>query len=828
MLSVALSNPVKSQSPALGFLANAGQMMNANGTANPNLLFSGQMGNAKVYITKTNMSLVFFQKAADSTKKDSIYRMDIGFVNPNAAVTVTGQNMLPGYNNYFIGTLERRDVKEYGKIVLTNLWPNISLELEPTESEFKLKYLLAPGANPNNIQLQFAGASTLTYASSNLSFTAPFNNAYTLTKFNWSAPSGMSITPAPSVNSNYTSSTKTFGVVATNYPNNITSTINQGIPTPVGPIGGTPYAILKWGTYYGGTAQDVIKDIYLSPSNVMYVLGETQSLNFPQLNPLQLPLATQSDLFVVKFKANRDREFSTYFGSPDGFEAAGGIAVNSKGEIYFSAMTTSSQYPLQPGSFTYNGTHKIDPALEEFDYDRDGVITKLTSNGKFKLWSSYFASSLSDYAYDLAIDQQDNIYMVGIANFNLPLKTLTGAFNQTYNTCFTTEGYVAKFNKFDTVVWSTFYGGCGTDILNSCEVDKQNNLIIYGRSSSTGSTGTCNSSGFMQVCGVAGSYQQIRAGGSDPYIAKFNSSGQITWATFYGGVGDDLSGSSASDMKTDSLGDIYITGLASNGFPLSTPGTNQTVFGGFTDGFVVRFSSTGARKWASYIGGNQNDQGNSIGLLKNGDFLVAGTTNSTNFPYQSSTGFFNDNTINGSKDCFLTQYSSTNVRSSSSYLGGAQGDDGPVIGTSGFMMAYGLTTTSSPLLYVRPSTGAYNDASYNGAGDGFLMSINLDPDPCNVFPMGCRISGMEDIKKNNLFSVFPNPTNDIVSINLATDILSVKTLLVYDMYGKLIFQQEISNQSNLVNLDLSIYNRGLYFIKVVSDFSQYTEKIILN
>ncbi len=835
MLLGSLSNFVKAQSPAVGFLANAGQMMNTNGTANPNLLFSGQVGNAKVYITKTNMSLVFFQSAPDSTKKDSIYRMDIAFVNSNAAVTVAGQNMFTSYNNYFIGTLERRDVKEYGKITMTNLWPNISLELVQTENEFKLNYLLAVGANPNNIQLQFNNAKTYNYISGDLNFTAPFGNALTMTKFVWTAPSGQSVTPAPSVTGSFNATTKIFSVVATNYQSGTASSIAQNIPTiPVGPIGGS-FAILKWGTYYGGTAKDVVKDIYLSSTNFMYVLGETYSIDFPVLNPLPDPSGGGSDLYVVKFKPNRDRVFSTYIGSPDGYEIAGGIAVNSKDEIYLTGNTSSSKYPLQPGSFTYNGVHKIAPSSEVFDDDRDGVITKLRPDGQYKLWSSYFATKSFDYANDIAIDQQDNVYMVGNAGFgyftlgDLPIKNLNGGFNQSYNSCnsFATEAYIAKFNKFDTLVWSTYYGGCGYDNLNSCVVDKQNNFLVYGTSSSSGTVGACNTTSPIQVCGVTGSYQQNRAGGSDPCIAKFNPAGQITWATFYGGTGDDVSGGSASTFKTDTLGDIYITGLASSGFPLTAAGTNQTVFGGGGDAFVVRFSSTGVRKWASYLGGSSSDRGTSISLLKNGDFLVAGITNSTNFPYQSSLGFFNDNSFNGITDCFLTQYSATNTRLSSSYLGGSQQDESPVINTSGFLMAYGLSTKSNPY-YVRALSGAYNDPSYNGSGDGFIMSMSLDPDPCNVYPIGCRTSGIQENKLNNLFSVYPNPTSDNLTINIKSELVGNKTLSVYDSFGKVIFEQVVSNQQEFINVDLSKHSKGLYFVKIVTENSFYTEKIILN
>ena len=88
--------------------------------------------------------------------------------------------------------------------------------------------------------------------------------------------------------------------------------------------------------------------------------------------------------------------------------------------------------------------------------------------------------------------------------------------------------------------------------------------------------------------------------------------------------------------------------------------------------------------------------------------------------------------------------------------------------------------------------------------------------------------GVSNISQGEGIKLYPNPANDVITVNLGSNFPSDKTLLVYDMYGKLVIEQDISNQSNLVNIDLSNYNKGLYFIKVVSELSQFTEKIILN
>lgn len=74
-------------------------------------------------------------------------------------------------------------------------------------------------------------------------------------------------------------------------------------------------------------------------------------------------------------------------------------------------------------------------------------------------------------------------------------------------------------------------------------------------------------------------------GDNQPFVAKFDSTGALIYATFVNNTGTAfLGGGSATALAVDSAGNAYVTGLASLGvansdFP-TTPGAFQTAFAG--------------------------------------------------------------------------------------------------------------------------------------------------------------------------------------------------------------------------------------------------------
>jgi len=85
-----------------------------------------------------------------------------------------------------------------------------------------------------------------------------------------------------------------------------------------------------------------------------------------------------------------------------------------------------------------------------------------------------------------------------------------------------------------------------------------------------------------------------------------------------------------------------------------------------------------------------------------------------------------------------------------------------------------------------------------------------------------NVSGININDKVN-FIIYPNPTSS--QINLLFDEINDKTIYLTDVIGNVILQLE--NNSNNIQLDLSNYPKGIYFVRVESQKNSSTQKIIL-
>src|SRR5262249_48302072 len=126
----------------------------------------------------------------------------------------------------------------------------------------------------------------------------------------------------------------------------------------------------------------------------------------------------------------------------------------------------------------------------------------------------------------------------------------------------------------------------------------------------------------------------------DAFAAKLSADGgQFLFTTYLGGTQPDI----AYGIPVDKDGSAFVTGgTQSTDFPVSA-GAYQTRYAGGTpvsehadpsgDAFVVKFTSSGARAWSTFIGGNGRDLAEAIALDSTGKVYIAGATESSDFPF---------------------------------------------------------------------------------------------------------------------------------------------------------------------------------------------------
>jgi lysophospholipase L1-like esterase len=83
-------------------------------------------------------------------------------------------------------------------------------------------------------------------------------------------------------------------------------------------------------------------------------------------------------------------------------------------------------------------------------------------------------------------------------------------------------------------------------------------------------------------------------------------------------------------------------------------------------------------------------------------------------------------------------------------------------------------------------------------------------------------TSFKEKNNNNDLLIYPNPVSDMVTLSYPKN--KIATLELYNNIGQLIRKQEINNAST--NLSLENLTKGIYIIRIISDGSQITKRII--
>ena len=145
------------------------------------------------------------------------------------------------------------------------------------------------------------------------------------------------------------------------------------------------------------------------------------------------------------------------------------------------------------------------------------------------------------------------------------------------------------------LVWLRYLGGTGVDDVASIALDGQGGLWLTGTTSdpSTWQTGAITP-------------MRIGQGGTgDVFVARVNSTGDLTLLVFIGGQGAD----SASGLASTPGGGVVVVGTTGSAdFPV-TSGVVQQRLRGRANAFLIKLGAAGNLEWATFLGGREYDRG---------------------------------------------------------------------------------------------------------------------------------------------------------------------------------------------------------------------------
>ena len=110
-------------------------------------------------------------------------------------------------------------------------------------------------------------------------------------------------------------------------------------------------AKLLYSSYLGGSAKERGDSVAVDPNGIAYITGSTKSLDFPTVNPLQGSNGGGQDVFVAAVNAAGTALIHSGYVGGAGDDDGAGIALDSSGIIYIIGSTKSGNFPISSAAY---------------------------------------------------------------------------------------------------------------------------------------------------------------------------------------------------------------------------------------------------------------------------------------------------------------------------------------------------------------------------------------------------------------------------------------------------------------------------------------------
>jgi Beta-propeller repeat len=368
------------------------------------------------------------------------------------------------------------------------------------------------------------------------------------------------------------------------------------------------------------------------------------------------------------------------------------LAVDSQGNVYVTGRLTSAQFSASPGA--------AQPHYGGGDYE--AFVASYTANGRPR-WATFLGGAGDDFGDGIAVDGKGNVYVLGTTgSANFPV---TAGAAQSHFAGGEYDVFITAYTVDGRRRWATLLGGIDSDEARGIAVDRQGNIYI---------TGATRSSDFPVTAGAAQPHYGGSGNDDDAFVAAYTSDGRLRWATYLSGIREDF----ASGIALDGKGNLYLAGnTASADFPVTAGAAQPRLGGGLADAFVAAYSVDGRLRWATYLGGNDDEDGFGIAADHHGNLYVTGDTRSANFPVTVGAA---QPHFGGAQDAYVASYAANGRMRWATYLGGTDKEYGLgiVLDSHDNLYVSGETSSSDFPVTVGPA-----QSHYGGNQDGFIVTF---------------------------------------------------------------------------------------------------------
>jgi hypothetical protein len=494
---------------------------------------------------------------------------------------VEGAGPTGGISNYFIGNTAANwhtDIPQYAGVKATAVYQGIDLVFHGNETALEYDFVVGPGADPKQIQIQFEGAASLQVdkASGDLVL---------------STPSGVELRHAQpkiyqEVGGKKVSVRGGFAVLKGDTAGFTVEKYDPKHPLVIDPT-------ISFVRFLGGSDTDEATAVAVDGLGNSYVTGQTYSGNFPAYGGVvDGSKSGDSDAFVTKLSPEGFILFSTFLGGGDNDQGQG-IAVDASG-VYVAGQAWSDDFPVRQAVQYYrNG-------------DVDIFVTKLSPSGNRLVYSTYLGGKNGENGGAITVDASQSAYVAGFTT-SPDFPVVLGSYDTAEpNEGFTPRGFISKLSPSGTkLVYSTYLAGSRVDSIAAITIDSSLSAYVTGE--------TC-SPDFP----FAGYQSNEFSGGCSTFVTKLSPAGDsLIYSTSLGET------SIGTGIAVDATGNAYIAGSYCGGCDKNS--------GSFA--YVAKLLPTGKISYLTYLNGSDGSSyGQGIGLDINGEAYMVGRTTSTTLP----------------------------------------------------------------------------------------------------------------------------------------------------------------------------------------------------
>jgi len=516
-----------------------------------------------------------------------------------------------------------------------------------------------------------------------------------------------------------------------------------------------------WVSSADGIRSDRGNSICSDASGNIYTTGDfRESITFGDITLTDNGIG---DLFLVKNNSQGDVLWAISFGGTS-LDFSNKVTSDGSGNIIITGAFRSESIIFGDYTLTNNG-------MEAF------FIAKISPEGNV-LWASSAFNENNCWGTSVDTDNDGNIIVTGSfsgASVVFGGTTLVNAYQ------FATDFFLVKYNDAGDVLWAQSFGDHTYDNSSGIYADNNGNINL---------TGT-----FLSNTITFGTTTLTNSGGRDYFLVQFNPSGGINWVRHATGDGDEM----GSDVATDNAGNIFVSGTYTG--TSVTFDTHTLPGNGYMNLFILKYNSGGDLAWVQSATGKYNDGAYGVTATDDGGVLVAGD-------FESDTLFFGNysliNTLVEYGDIFVTKLNSEGLVSWAISAGGDESDWGKDVTTSGSGNIYVTGSFYSPEIFF-----------------GDIKIVNTSNNYYDLYIAKISSStGISDNYFQSTYDIYPNPANDIITINTPAPV----NVEITSIAGQCVLKTEVTADN--ATIDISNLTPGVYLVRIKTDEDIWVKKVI--